>query len=271
MARQRWRVVFARGEAAGQLAHAEALKSWESALLAAGIPLAFSLGQSPRARLAFATPLPVGMLATGELADLVLTERLTMPALRARLNACLPAGYCLVDLFDVWLGEPTAAATLVAADHRVVLRGASHAELAEACAALLDAAKIPLARTKGSGGASVPFDLRPQLLGLEVVADMPADPCPGAVSAAAAGAVPAMPVPVPSVATDPGATLATVPPATVRMRLQLARDAAAARPEEVVHALAQALGRPLDTVATIRERLWTAGESFAFLDRSLPG
>ena len=240
---------------------------------------AFSLGQSPRARLAFATPLPVGMLATGELADLVLTERLTMPALRARLNACLPAGYCLVDLFDVWLGEPTAAATLVGADYWVVLRGASRAELAEACAALLDAAQIPLARTKVSGGASVPFDLRPQLLGLEVVADMPADPCPGAVSAAAAGAVPAMPVPVPSVATDPGATLATdpgatlatVPPATVRMRLQLARDAAAARPEEVVHALAQALGRPLDTVATIRERLWTAGESFSFLDRSLPG
>ena len=258
VARQRWRVVFARGHAAGQFAHAEALKRWESALLAAGIPLAFSLGQPPRARLVFAAPLPAGMLAAGELADLVLAERLTMPELRARLNACLPAGYCLVDLFDVWLGEPTAAATLVAADYRVVLRAASNAELAEACAALLGAAQIPRARTKGSGGASVPFDLRPQLLGLEVAADMPVDPCPAAVSAAAALAV--SPAPVLSVATDPGATPATMPPVTVRMRLQLARDAAAARPEEVVHALAQALGRPLDTVLTTRERLWTVSD-----------
>ena len=230
MPRQRWRVVFARGDAAAQLAHAEALKHWESALLDAAIPLAFSLGQSPRSRLSFAAPLPIGMLAAGELADLVLTERLTMPELRTRLSACLPAGYCLVDLFDVWLGDPTAASTLVAADYRVALRGASNDELAEACAALLGAAKLPLVRAKGGGGAGVQFDLRPQLLGLEVARDVPIDPN------------------------------------MVGMRLQLTRDAAAARPEDVVQALAHAIGHPVDTAATIRQRLWTASDDLPPFD-----
>ena len=44
--------------------------------------------------------------------DLVLTERLTRAELRERLERACPAGRRIVDLFDVWLGEPSLAARL---------------------------------------------------------------------------------------------------------------------------------------------------------------
>ena len=62
------------------------------------------------------------MAGEAELVDVVLTERLTLAEVRARLAGHLPDGDRLIDLFDVWLGEPPLAARLAAADYRVDLR-----------------------------------------------------------------------------------------------------------------------------------------------------
>jgi radical SAM-linked protein len=226
-ARQRWRVVFARDAAARFLAHLDAVTQWERALRRAGVPVALSQGNTPRPKLAFAAPLPLGMLGERELVDVVLAERLTLPTMRARLEGQLPAGYRLVDLFDVWLGEPAAASRLAAADYRVALRGASAAELAEAGEKLLAADSLERARPKGEG-RSVAYDLRPLLLELNV-ADAP----------------------------DPVASGA---PASARMRLRHAQEGGAGRPEEVVLALGEALGRELELDVVVRERLLVADE-----------
>ena len=170
-------------------------------------------------------PLPGGVAGEAELVDVVLTERMTLSEIRARLEGNLPAGDTLVDLFDVWLGEPTMAARLGAADYRLEVGGATSAELAEACARLLAATSLPRGRPKGDGRV-VEYDLRPLLLRLDVSAGP---------------------------ASDEGS--ATTTAVTLWMRLQLAQDAASGRPDEVVQALGDAVARPLTVLRAVRERL----------------
>ena len=69
-----------------------------------------SAAATPRPRLSFAAPLPPGRAAEHDLADLVIGERWTAARVRALLEAALPAGFELVDLFDVWLGAPALTA-----------------------------------------------------------------------------------------------------------------------------------------------------------------
>lgn len=227
--RQRWRLFFARDDAARDVAHRDSVRLWERALGDAGVPIALGGGNPPRPRLTFASPLPPGMGGEREVVDLLLAERLTLPELRARLELGLPEGHRLVDLHDVWLGEPGVATQLVAADYRTAVHGASRPELARGCALLIAAGSIDRTRLRGEG-RSVVYDLRPLLLRLGVGA--PA--CPGAE---------------------------TEDPVVVRMRLGLAQEGAIGRPEEVVLALGEVLGRQLRAGAVVRERVLTANEA----------
>jgi radical SAM-linked protein len=113
--KQRWRIVYARDEDARFLSHLDAVHLWERAFRRGDIPVATSEGFSPRPRLVFAAPLPLGMLAEHDLADLFLYERLTRPDLRDRLAGGMPRGYRLVDLRDEWVGGPAVATQLVSA------------------------------------------------------------------------------------------------------------------------------------------------------------
>lgn len=234
--RQRWRIVFARdGDALG-LPPSEAVVRWETALLGAGIPVALSQGRTSRPRLTFAAPLPAGIPAHAELADLVLTERLTRADLWDRLGRCLPAGYRLVDLHDVWLGEPTLAARLAAADYRVTVSAASldgspgeadvRGRFQEGCRELLAAPRLDRTRSKGED-RTVAYDLRPLVVALSV----------GAPDEADSGG-----------------------PIELRMRVRLGGEGASGRPDEVVRALGERLGLELTIERTVRERLLTADE-----------
>jgi radical SAM-linked protein len=228
--------VFARGGEALELPPSDAAASWEAALLRAGIPVALSQGRTSRPRLMFAAPLPAGLPADADLADLVLTERLTRADLWRRLGRCLPAGYRLVDLYDVWLGEPTLTARLVAADYRVTVANASPvgegegADLRdrcrEACRELLGAATLSRIRPKGVD-RSVAYDLRPLIVDLSICE--------------------------PDDASDERCV-------DLRMRLRLGGEGASGRPDEVVRGLAERLGRELTTERTVRERLLTADD-----------
>jgi radical SAM-linked protein len=158
-AKQRWRLAFRRDPAAMYLSHLDAVHAWERALRRGEIPVSMSEGFSPRPRLVFAAPLPLGMLAEHELADMVLAERMTLPDLRTRLAACLPAGYAVTELFDVWVGEPALAPQLAAADYRMTLLGVDEDPLAAAVERLLAAESLP--RTRAKESKTIRYDLRP--------------------------------------------------------------------------------------------------------------
>ncbi|MGH2465565.1 MAG: DUF2344 domain-containing protein, partial [Candidatus Limnocylindrales bacterium] len=177
------------------------------------------------ARLSFAAPLPPGRRAEHDLADVVLGERWTAARLRSLLLATLPAGFELVDLFDVWLGAPAPTAALAAIGHRAVIRGGESRDVADAVATLLAADRLERSRSKGSE-RSVSYDLRPLIVNLD--------------------AIPA-----------PDADKQTI----VRMILRVSSDGPSGRPDEVILALGEVIGAQLEVAELVRERLWTVDET----------
>ena len=224
--RQRWRLTFRRRPDAPPLAQRDQTAAWEAALLGSGLPLVGTELPAPRPRLAFAAPLSLGMPAEAELVELLLYERLPVAEVRARLARSLPAGHDLVDIVDVWLGEPAVAGQLAAADYLVQLRRTDRApdpgRLDSAIAQVLAASS--LRRTREKGDRTVEYDLRPLLVGID---------------------------------RDP---VVDGRPLALRIRTRFDPERGVGRPEEVLGALADHLGAPLEASTIIRERLLLADE-----------
>jgi radical SAM-linked protein len=221
--RQRWRLVVARGPDAPAIAQRELTDAWIEAIESAGLPLAATGGARARPRVAFGAPLPVGMVAAGELIDIVLSDRWPLWRVREALADRLPSGWQLVDLYDEWLAGPALAGRVAAADYRITLGGGAAVSanaIGTAAGALLAASELPRRRAKGSG--TVAYDLRPLLVDLAV---------------AEAG-----------------------PPTVIVARTRFHPELGTGRPEEVVAALGDALGAPIDVASVVRERLVLADE-----------
>ena len=134
----------------------------------------------------------------------------------------MPAGWQLVDLFDVWVGGPPLAGRVIGAQYRVVLgAGVDASTLQHACESLLAAPRLP--RTRQKVDALVPYDLRPLLWSVRV--------------------------------TVPG------PPVELRLRTRIHPELGSGRPEEVIAALGERVGAAFDVVSTVRERIMLAGEN----------
>ena len=223
-ARQRWRLTFSRVPAAENETPTgrDYIALWEAALAGCGLPVAVT--DAGRFRFALAAPLPARTSGRAELADLWLTERAPAWWVREALEGVLPAGHALVALEDVWPGAPALAGRVAAADYRVSLRGAlDEGAIAAAANRLLAADRLPRERAKGGGVRS--YDLRPLLISIAT-----------AVQAGEA---------------DESRDEQVV----IRVRTRIHPELGSGRPEEVVAALADALGAPLEATETIRERL----------------
>ncbi len=160
---QRWRLVFWRapGHASG-LDQGDQKASWESRLVASGLPLAGLDVPGGRPRFAIAAPLAAGIAGEAELLDLWLTRRLPRWRVREALEQVLPADHGVVDLHDVWLRAPSLAGQVVASVYRVAAPSAADRErLATAVRSMLAAPSLPRERTKGD--RAVRYDLRPFL------------------------------------------------------------------------------------------------------------
>jgi hypothetical protein len=164
---------------------------------------------------AFAAPLPLGVTAERELAEILLSERVPIWRVREALSARVPAGWTLVDLFDVWPGGPPLAGRVVAADYRIELAEMDDpGRLAVAARSLLDSDSLP--RTRQKGDSVVAYDFRPLLLDVAVDADRGTP---------------------------------------IRVRTRIHPELGTGRPEEVIAELGERVGRPLEVRSVVRERL----------------
>ncbi len=187
-----------------------------AAFEAADLPLARTPPPAARPRISFGAPLPVGMPAEGELIDVVLGERWPVWRVRASLDGHVPAGWRLVDLYDVWLAGPPLAGRVAAADYRITLGDptADSDAIRRGADDLLHADRLPRERSKGSG--TVRYDLRPLLDDITV---------------------------------EPG------PPPIIRARTRFHPELGTGRPEEVVAAIGDRIGTALAVDTIVRERL----------------
>ena len=199
-------------------AQREQLAEWESALVASRLPVAGLDGPRPKARLVLAAPLSTGILGEAELADLWLTERLPRWRVREALAAGMPIGHALVDLYDVWLGEPPLPGRVIASVYRATLSAPNGlSRIAAAAEALLAADTLPRQRRKGESAVS--YDLRPFLVSIEVMAGPEGE-------------------------------------AVLRMTLRHDPARGVGRPDETLAALGEALGgTPLQPETLVREEL----------------
>jgi hypothetical protein len=190
-------------------------------LEATGLPIHRPAGKA-RGRVAFGAPLQLGIAAEREPAEIFLSGRVPLWRAREALVAHVPEGWTLIDLFDVWVGGPPLAGRVVGADYRVELApGADTAAVADAARGLLEARELQRVRPKGDG--MVAYDLRPLLADVVVngSGDRP----------------------------------------TLRVRVRIHPELGTGRPEEVVAALGDRLGRALDVGAIVRERVILSGEA----------
>jgi uncharacterized protein DUF2344 len=157
---QRWRIEFQRGAGAEKLAQRELTERWLAGLDASGLP---------GCRLVIAVPLPVGMEAKRELADLWLTARKPIAEVRSAVGAAMPGGLTLVTLYDVWAGEAALPGRVAAADYRIRLAAPVAPAILEAHARDLLAAST-LRRERAKGDRLIGYDLRPLLADIGPVA-----------------------------------------------------------------------------------------------------
>jgi hypothetical protein len=198
---------------------------WDVTLDRSALPL-MPVGRGP-ARIVFGAPLPASVEAECELAEILLSERFEIWRVRESLEGGLPDGWRLVGLEDVWLGAPSITGLVAAADYRIAIGEGSPdgvaldaTSIAAGAAALSRAPALPRQRTKGGG--TVSYDLRPLLL----------DVCVAEVG----------------------------PPVVVRARVRIHPSLGSGRPEEVVAALADAVGVPLTAKSVVRERILLGDE-----------
>jgi hypothetical protein len=214
---QRWRLVLARQPVGTDGAQREQLSAWEAAFASTGLPVAGLDAPRPRPRFAIAAPLAATIPGEAELIDVWLVERQPAWLVRQAFAAHLPSGCYLVDAYDVWLGEAALPGRVAASVYRATMLPGSVdlSRLASAARALLAAGSLPRERRKGD--SVIAYDLRPFVDDVEVAAS---DGAP-----------------------------------VVRMTLRHDPEKGVGRPEELLAALGEALGAPLEPASLVRERL----------------
>jgi len=119
--KQRLRVTFSKGPRLKYISHLDLALTWERALRRAGVPLAYSQGHNPQAKLQLASGLPLGYIGCAEVMDVILTEPLSPVQLAACLQPVLPQGLSVIGIEEVPLKSPSLQSALRQAVYRVRL------------------------------------------------------------------------------------------------------------------------------------------------------
>ncbi len=107
----------------------EMVRVMERSLRRAGLPLVFSSGFSPRPRISFGPPTPVGFESLAEVADISLTSCLPEKVVERRLNRCLPEGFKIIKLAYVAESEPSLVKKISHSEFRVFFEASAAKQL----------------------------------------------------------------------------------------------------------------------------------------------
>lgn len=143
---------------------------WERAIRRADLPIAYSEGFTPHARVSFPDALPVGVASTGEYAELTFAAPIRAADDLARLSATLPEGMDILTYTEVPAGAPKLASLLRATLWELVWppvdATALTTLLGRRCATLLAATSHEVVRHRHDGDRIL--DVRPAVVALAV-------------------------------------------------------------------------------------------------------
>ncbi len=163
----RYRLTFSKGHRVKYVAHLDEVRGWTRAFRRAGIPLAYTAGFNPQAKIQVAASLPVGSMGLAEAMDIYLTEAMEPSEILTRVSDTLPAGFGLTAVESVDPKAPALQAKLIQANYTVRVESClSSIELTERIEALLNADKIIQIRLRRRKEEA--FDMRPLLRSLKL-------------------------------------------------------------------------------------------------------
>jgi radical SAM-linked protein len=117
---QRLRVAYRKAGNVRYVAHLDLMRTWERALRRARLPLAYSQGFSPHARLALGAPLAVGFAGERELLDVWMTPRVEPLEVARRLRSALPEGLEVLAVEEVAHELPSLQSEITSATYELV-------------------------------------------------------------------------------------------------------------------------------------------------------
>ncbi len=170
LAVQRMRMTFTKEGTARYISHLDLARAVERALNRAELPVAYTQGFNRRPRLSLAAALPLGYTSRAEIADVWLTEAVDPRRFVARLGLSMPPGIGVTDAEAVALSAPSIQKLLADSSYEVeFLEPLDEAALRADVAAVLAAESLVHERSRRKSDKPQFVDLRPLIIGLEVV------------------------------------------------------------------------------------------------------
>ena len=165
---QRLRIAYRKAGAVRYVAHLDLMRTWERALRRAGLPLAYSQGFSPHARLALGAALAVGFEGERELLDAWMSPPVAPIDVARRLAAVLPEGLAVLAVEEIAHELPSLQSAITSATYELVFdRGdVDPEELRWRAQGLLAAHTLEWEEQRGQKTRS--YDLRATVRALEV-------------------------------------------------------------------------------------------------------
>lgn len=159
----RTRVQYSKGPSLRFTGHLDLQRIWERLLRRSKLPVRYSQGFHPRARLNLASALPLGFTSEAELLDFWMNEPLPEDEVKERLSASAPPGLEILSVQAVDLREDAIQTRITASEYEVHFYEPQDREtLAKNVATLWDAKSLIRTRRRKT------YDLRPLILALEV-------------------------------------------------------------------------------------------------------
>jgi radical SAM-linked protein len=100
--------------------HLDTIRLFQRALKMTRVPIAYSQGFNPHSLIYFALPLPVGMASQSEYFEIVTEEEIDIPVLQETLNAVLPEGIRVLEMWAVPKQKESLMSLVHAASYKIL-------------------------------------------------------------------------------------------------------------------------------------------------------
>ncbi len=160
----RIRVLYSKGESLRFTGHLDMQRLWERLLRRSRLPVRYSQGFHPRARLNLASALPLGFTSEAELLDFWMNEPRPIDEVRSNLQESAPPGIEIKEVSEVSLQEDALQVQMSASEYVMTFFDPQEiSTLQSKVENLLSEEKIIRKRRKKV------YDLRPLILDLKVI------------------------------------------------------------------------------------------------------
>ncbi len=155
------RVAFTKRGKVRFISHRDVARAFERAFRIESLPLAFTLGFSPRPKVSFGLALSVGHESDAEYLDVELTHPVPLEPLGPALTRALPEGIDVVGVVALVERAPALQESVAACEWEMELVGVDADVLDARIAACLAAEELPIERVRK--GRTTTDDIRPAI------------------------------------------------------------------------------------------------------------